>query len=98
MTLMTEEEFKEAKSSYHTFLKDHVARVKFKKVNGTIRDMLCTLREDMIPAVVGEVTTSIKRQHESNNEVVAVYDIESEGWRSFRIDSIIKIEIAGEYV
>ena len=73
MTLMTEEEFKEAKSAYHTFLKGNVARVKFKKVNGEVRDMLCTLREDLLPAAVEGTTT--KRQHDTNDEVVAVYDL-----------------------
>jgi len=95
---MTLEEFKESKSAYHTFLKGNVARVKFKKVNGDIRDMLCTLREDLIPAVVSEPTTLVKRQHEGNDEVVAVYDIESEGWRSFRIDNVIEMTLVSEYL
>jgi hypothetical protein len=93
---MTEEEFKEAKSAYHTFLKGNVARVKFKKVNGDIRDMLCTLREDLLPAAVEG--TTVKRQNDTNDEVVAVYDIESEGWRSFRIDNVIEMNLAPEYL
>jgi len=96
MSIMTPDEFQEAKGAYHTFLKANVARVKFKKVNGTIRDMLCTLREDMIPAAVSEPTTLVKRQHDTSDEVVAVYDIESEGWRSFRIDSVIEMAIAND--
>jgi len=98
MTVMTQEEFQEAKSAYHTFLKGNVARVKFKKVNGEIRDMLCTLREDLIPAAVSEPTTLVKRQHETSDQVVAVYDIESEGWRSFRIDSVIEMNLVPEYL
>ena len=94
MTLMTQDEFQEAKGAYHTFLKANVARVKFKKVNGTIRDMLCTLREDLLPPVVEPTTT--KRQHDANDEVVAVYDLDAAGWRSFRIDSVIKMEIAND--
>ena len=92
MTLMTQEEFKEAKTAYHTFLKGNVARVKFKKVNGDIRDMRCTLREDLLPAAI----PTAKRQHDTNDEVVAVYDIDAAGWRSFRIDSVIKMDIAND--
>ena len=89
---MTLEEFKESKSAYHTFLKGNIAQVKFKKVNGDIRDMRCTLREDLLPPVIESATT--KGQHDANDEVVAVYDLDAEGWRSFRIDSVIKMDIA----
>lgn len=94
MTLMTQEEFKDAKNTYHAFLKTHVAHVRFKKVNGDIRDMRCTLREDLIPAEVEGITP--KRQRDTNDEVVAVYDIDAEGWRSFRIDSVIAFGSAEE--
>jgi hypothetical protein len=92
MTIIKQEEFQGAKSAYHTFLKGNVARIKFKKVNGDIRDMRCTLREDLLPPVTESATT--KRQHDANDEVVAVYDLDAEGWRSFRIDNVIEMEIA----
>lgn len=97
MTLMTQDEFQEAKGAYHTFLKGNVARVKFKKVNGDLRDMRCTLREDLIPrgipAVVGEKS---KTQMDTSDEVVAVYDLDADGWRSFRIDRVIEMRIAND--
>jgi hypothetical protein len=91
MTVMSVEEFKEAKTAYHTFLKGNVARVKFKKVNGELRDMRCTLREDLLPPVIESATS--KRQTDANDQVVAVYDLDAEGWRSFRIDSVIEMNI-----
>lgn len=94
MTLMTQDEFQEAKGAYHTFLKGNVARIKFKKVNGDLRDMRCTLREDLLPPVIEQTTT--KRQHDANDEVVAVYDLDAAGWRSFRIDSVIEMRIAND--
>lgn len=93
MTLMTDEEYKEAKFAYHNFLKTHVAQVKFKKVNGDIRNMRCTLREDLIPAE--PVSATPKRQHDANGQVVAVYDLEANGWRSFRVDSVIELADGG---
>lgn len=92
MTLTIQEEFKETKNSYHTFLKSNIARIKFKKVNGDLRDMRCTLREDLLPPVIEQTTA--KRQHDTNDEVVAVYDLDAEGWRSFRVDSVIEVKTA----
>ena len=94
MTLMTQEEFKESKSSYNTFLRANVGRVRFKKVNGDLRDMRCTLRVDLLPPIVEGTTT--KHRHETSDEVIAVYDLDAEGWRSFRIDSLIKMDIAND--
>jgi hypothetical protein len=93
---MTQDEIQEAKTAYHTFLKGNIVQVKFKKVNGDLRNMLCTLREDLIPAAVEG--TTVKRQHDTNNEVVAVYDLDANGWRSFRIDSVIEMAQVPEYI
>jgi hypothetical protein len=63
--------------------------VKFKKVDGTERTMKCTLSEDLIlPYPVSES----KREKKQNDEVLAVYDLEKESWRSFRLDNIISVE------
>jgi len=58
--------------------------------------MLCTLREDLLPPVTESATT--KRQHDANDEVVAVYDLDAAGWRSFRIDNVIEMKLVSEYL
>jgi hypothetical protein len=58
--------------------------VNFTKVNGEKRDLKCTLKTELLP------------QHDSNEsktkainpDVVNVWDVEANGWRSFRLDSV----------
>ena len=61
-------------------------RVVFTKKDGTERTMLCTL-------------TNIPAEHQPKNqdkeyskEVLRVFDTENQGWRSFRLDSIISVQ------
>lgn len=61
-------------------LKENIVMVTFTKKNGEEREMLCTLREEFLPEVSGDSTVS---------SVVTVYDLENQGWRSFREDSVI---------
>lgn len=66
-------------------MRSGVVWVTFKKVDGTLRTMECTLAEYLLPP------TSGSRTH--NDEVVVVYDIAVEAWRSFRKDSVISVEV-----
>ena len=70
---------------WNDFLKGAVVRVNFTKVDGTEREMLCTLIEDKIPGQAKPKTENTKVPSETT---VRVYDLESQGWRSFRIDSV----------
>ena len=70
-------------------LQQKVMRVTFTKVNGEERVMDCTLQEYMLP----ETVDSNRKQNEA---VFPVFDINKGEWRSFRMDSITKIE-AVEY-
>ena len=70
-------------------LQQKVMRVTFTKVNGEERVMECTLQEYMLP----ETVESNRKQNEA---VLPVFDINKGEWRSFRMDSITKIE-AVEY-
>ena len=67
-------------------LKEKICRVTFTKVDGSTRIMNCTLNTSMIPAEVSEETK--KRTKTENAEVQAVYDVEAQGWRSFRWASV----------
>jgi glutaredoxin len=63
-----------------------VVSVTFTKVDGTERTMLCTQN----PNIITETYTAPEsnKERKPNPGVVAVYDIEKQGWRSFRLDSI----------
>ena len=66
-------------------LHDRNCKVIFRKVDGTERTMICTLNEGAIDN--GDVA---KREVKSRNgNVIAVWDVENKGWRSFRVDSVI---------
>ena len=62
-----------------------VIRVEFTKRNGELRKMDCTTNLDLIPE---SEHPSEDRANYINEEVVRVYDINAEGWRSFRVDSV----------
>jgi len=71
-------------------LNDGVATITFTKRDGTERAMKCTLDRKMLPQVVTEET---KKTKTISDDVLPVYDIEAQGWRSFRWDSITKVDI-----
>lgn len=75
------------KTEIQTKLRDGVCTVVFTKKNGDERVMECTLREDMLPAQVVSEDTETKTK-KPNPDVLAVYDVKAEGWRSFRWDSV----------
>lgn len=68
-------------------LKAEDVSVTFTKTDGTERVMKCTLREE----VVKEYVKKGDRVRKGDSEALAVWDLESGAWRSFRYDSIKEI-------
>jgi len=68
-------------------LRENILSVVFVKKDGTERKMRCTLREDLIPTL--QETTKAAQNRVRSDESLAVWDLEKDGWRSFRYDSII---------
>lgn len=64
-----------------------VVRVVFLKKDGTERKMLCTLKADLLPAQT-DIEEAVQKKT-PNPAVLAVWDVEAQGWRSFRWDSIL---------
>lgn len=60
----------------------------FTKLNGEERNMICTLREDIIPSATKDPITQ-KKVRDLNEEVLAVWDTKAEGWRSFRVANVL---------
>lgn len=66
-------------------LKNGIHTVVFEKTDGTIREMRCTLQPDMLPQFLSEVAPVAKTE---NPATLAVWDVDNQGWRSFRVDSV----------
>jgi hypothetical protein len=71
-------------------LKQETATLTFQKKDGTMRVMKASLREDHMP-VFEKKTDTVRKV---NDEVLSVVDLEKNEWRSFRFDSIRKIEFS----
>lgn len=63
-------------------------RVIFTKVNGEERNMVCTLKEGIIPKASKDPITQ-KKVRDISEEVLAVWDVKAEGWRSFRVANVV---------
>ena len=85
MSIVTYEEMKD-------LLQNAVSNVSFTKKNGDERIMQCTLMPEHLPAI--EVKEDAEKTEKAvNTEVLAVWDLQAEGWRSFRLDSVKKFDI-----
>ena len=82
-----------SKTELIDMLCERVVTVKFKKVDGSERTMKCTLLQSIVPQSVKTTAdnNAVVKERKENDAVVAAWDVEAEGWRSFRIDSIIEI-------
>jgi hypothetical protein len=77
-------------------LKANVCKVTFTKLNGEVREMPCTLREDLVPkyerktpVVESEETIKVKE----TSPTLSVWCTDKGAWRSFRVDSVTNLEI-----
>ena len=73
-------------------LKSGIARVNFTKVNGAQRSMLCTLLPGYIPAEEVVEPSEPTPGRARSSTTLSVWDIENDGWRSFRLSSINSID------
>lgn len=65
-----------------------VVEVDFIKANGDKRTMRCTLKNELLPAPEKPLIDTTKPERKVSEHVIAVYDLDAKGWRSFRIDSL----------
>ena len=70
-----------------SLLEQSPVEVVFTKKDGTERTMKCTLMEKFLPETVGS-------DRPRNDETLAVYDLEKDGWRSFRWDSVKQVNFS----
>ena len=64
-----------------------VVKIKFEKKDGSLREMNATLNPNMIV----EYEKKTDKTKEKNKDVMPVFDVDINEWRSFRLDSIKEI-------
>jgi len=86
-----EPDIEEVNRNYQKLLRENIAEVTFtKKSTGETRVMRCTLNAQHLPEQTQEQATRAKQ---FNPEVVSVFDLDKQDWRSFRIDSIVSVAV-----
>jgi len=73
-------------------LKSEVVTLTFTKKDGSQREMVATLSEEHIPKTEKSAESVGTRKY--SDEAQPVYDIEAKGWRSFRWNSLSKLEFS----
>jgi len=73
-------------SNVVALMKEGVVTVEFTKVNGEYRKMEATLQSDKMPEVVVEIEE--KAPKKKSDTSLSVWDVNAEGWRSFRWDKL----------
>ena len=69
-------------------MQNGIVTVVFEKVDGTLREMQCTLdKEFMPPQLLTEEQNAAKVRTE-NDDLLAVWDVNANGWRSFHVSKV----------
>ena len=74
-------------------LKNNVMTVTFTKVDGTQRVMKCTLVADRIPNAPKNDGKVLVKENKVMDNNISVWDIEANGWRSFKVDRVQSVSI-----
>ena len=82
-----EVEDKFVRSELQTQLQSEILEVTFTKVNGDKRVMNCTLMEEILPSNI----TENKTEKKVNETILSVWDVDANGWRSFRMDTVTQV-------
>ena len=72
-------------------LRRNVIEVHFTKADGELRIMRCTLMPAALPKTFVESKEEQKLEkkfHKENLDTIAVWDVDINQWRSFRVDSV----------
>lgn len=76
-------------------LKNDSVTITFKKLNNETRNIKCTLMEKYLPTATKDDLMSQKKIRQISPEILAVWDLEKNAWRSMRWSNIIEV-IDGE--
>ena len=76
----------EDKEQLVELLKNQVVVFNYTKINGEPRQLTGTLKPELLPV---QTITETQVKKEPNPNILAVYDVEKDGWRSMKIENII---------
>jgi len=69
-----------------------VVTVVFEKTDGTERVLKGTLLSEYLPSKdFDDSVETPEKERKQNENILAVWDLENNGWRSFRVDSIKRL-------
>jgi len=79
------------KENLSELLRNNVVTITFTKVDGTERTMKCTLLGEYVPNAV--TNGRVLLNENTGSQSISVWDVEANGWRAFRIDSVKNISV-----
>ena len=79
------------KENLSELLRNNVVTITFTKVNGEERVMKCTLLGEYVPNAV--TNGRVLLNEDTGSQSISVWDVEANGWRAFRIDSVKNISV-----
>lgn len=92
----------QVRETVKTALQNHVCKVVFtKKGDGKLREMIGTLKMDLLPASDSKnpnVSPNLSINHLRNPELISIYDLEKNGWRSFHVGFLEECVVLRDYV
>lgn len=97
MITFTDEPADVRRAAIYDLLKERVCVVTFTKVDGSRREMPCTLSEAIIPpAPVHKTNTGnpvdFPKTKKTNPAVMSVFCTDKLEWRSFRLENVIEVK------
>ena len=81
------------KENIASMLRDSIVTVTFTKVDGSERVMKCTLMSEYVPVAGNSASNQVLLQETGNDNNISVWDVEANGWRSFRVGSVKSVTV-----
>lgn len=85
-----------------TALRMNLCAVTFTKVDGSIRTMPCTLKYERLPSIPQTLSEgnkqSEKKHKQFNPNVLSVWCLDKQEWRSFKVMNVISVKRIDESV
>lgn len=87
-----ENQVNETRTEILSLLRSGPVDLQFKKLDDSLRNMRATLDYNLIPEDARPKSDEAKDEtlDQSESKALRVYDLEVEGWRSFRVDRLVE--------
>lgn len=85
-----EKELNEKKANITSTLKDGKHNFSFKKADGTVREAVGTLADELLPEQHKQRTTGASRKVKRPDDQITYFDTDKQAFRSFKLDRFIE--------